>query len=109
MRTIKIWCSSYRPFICGGDVNQPLATKMSAEGPMDLGKGVKAYLVKAANGKQYVVDAASHGIVGDSLEQVRKDVAKADIKVIRRQIKEAKERGKTAKFVTAEKFWEGWA
>lgn len=85
-----IFTLGYRPWIMGGSVNYYLAAKVRVTGPHKLGKGFYGYLATGPNGKTKVADATSGAIIGDTLEEVRNDVATApSIKGMKEQIKEA--------------------
>lgn len=107
--SIKIWSSAYRPFILGGNVHSPICTTVEAMNELhDLGKGCKAYLVTSpTTGKTYVVESTTLGIVGASLEQVRRDVSEAGPKLIKRQLEQEARRAKRAIYVSNEEFWRG--
>jgi hypothetical protein len=91
MLTIKrIWVPGYRPFVMGGHVHYTLAADIECEGPFDMGKGIEAYTATSPTGKVLVVDSVSLGVIGPSLEEVRADVAEADIATMRKQQDEAK-------------------
>lgn len=103
---IRIWTQCHRPFMMGGDVHRPIATVVNAEGPFDLGKGFKGYLITNPKGNVSVVEAESGGIVADSLDAARKDIADcADLTAMKKQVAEATERGKYAENMTPAEFW----
>ena len=89
---MKIWTwMKDGPFVLGGNCNfHPCHTEVEANGPFDIGKGLSACIVIAPNGKTVVVCAESGGIVGYSLDKVKKDVSEGDLKTMRKQIEEAK-------------------
>jgi len=102
-----IYKEHYEPFIMGGDVHKPISTDIEVGEKLDLGKGFFGYLVvNPNNDKTYVVEAKSGGIIGPSLAQVKKDIEDCDdIKVMKKQIKEAKKRRDYASKLEPEEFW----
>lgn len=91
MKSIKrIWIPGYRPFVMGGHVNYTLACDVECEGPVDIGKGLFAYTATAPNGQQVIVDTVSLGVVGNDLEDVRKDVEEGELEVMLKQQIDAK-------------------
>lgn len=103
-KKITIWTRAYRPFIMGGNVNAPI--RIEAEGTaVNLGRGFNGFSVPTPAGGEVIVDAASGGIVGTSLEQVRSDVAQGDLRIMRKQIADAVEDAKKAEPVEASEFW----
>lgn len=103
---MKVWTTYYRPFILGGNVNAPVHCILEpAAGPFDLGKGYKGYLVVAPSGKTYIVEAITGGIVGNTIEEVRDDVAVGDEEVIEKQIEDAFSLSKESFQVSPDVFW----
>ena len=103
---MRIWTSAYHPFIMGGDVHQSICTEVSVLDVIDLGKGFKAFVAVAPNGVNFIVEEQSGGIVGDSLEAVRQDVKEGDINFIKEQIASETERGRSARMISPEEFWQ---
>jgi hypothetical protein len=89
MKTLRIWVPGYNPWVMGGHVHYTLATDVECDGPFEVGKGLCAYTAKAPNGTEFVVDSVSLGVVGDSLEAVRKDVEEGALDVMHRQQRDA--------------------
>jgi hypothetical protein len=102
---ITIWSEAYRPFIMGGNVHAPLKTSVPATELVDLGKGYKGYIVTSPRGKTFVIESITGGIVGDSLEVVRKDVEQADETVVKEQINAGLKRFKECEAVSPAQFW----
>lgn len=101
---IKIWTRGYNPFSLGG-VHAPVSCYTNGT-PTQLARGFRGYIVKSPKGKTFIVEAESGGIVGDDLEEVRKDIKRGDLKEMREQVKKAKAQLKSAVLVGEEKFWE---
>lgn len=74
----------------GGHVNYTLACDLECAGPIPLGRGFKAFTATSPSGKTIVIDSVSFGVVGDSIEDVKKDVAAGSLAVMRKQQREAK-------------------
>lgn len=105
MATIRIWTECYRPFIMGGDVNRPIATTVEATDPVSLGKGYSGFLVLSPKGNTYVVEKSSGGIVGNNLEEVKRDIELGDRAQMAAQVKKATTRGEYAENMDAAEFW----
>jgi hypothetical protein len=88
----------------GGNVNQPIATEVDCSEEFDLGKGFKGVIAVSPNGKTYVVETTSGGIVGNSVDDVKADIASAS-NDLAEQVKGEIERGKTADLVKPDEFW----
>jgi hypothetical protein len=109
MPALRIWVPCYRPFMMGGNVRQPIATKVEAEGPFDLGKGFEGYLVvNPRSGKMHVACAISGGLVGSSIKEVRDDIAAGELKMMKAQVAKAKAVGDEAENLTPDMFWSLW-
>lgn len=103
---IKIWTLKYNPFVMGGPVWKPVYTEVEAQGKYDLGKGFSGYLIVAPDGRTFVTESQSGGIVGDTITSVQKDIKECeDINFMERQIKEAIEVFKNAEEIPEEEFW----
>ena len=107
---VRIWTWKYEPFQLGGmggaPCQRPVAVEVPATGPYDLGNGFHGYLVTGPSGQTVVAEAESGGIVGDSVQQVRADIAACkDPKMMREQVRESTGYGKMAELLTAEAFW----
>lgn len=101
-----IWTEAYTPFIMGGNVNAPICTEVEVGDPVEIGRGMFAYVVASPiNGCIYVAESTTGAFVGSSIEEVRKDVESADVHVIKKQLKEASERVKQARHLSTEHFW----
>jgi len=100
-----VWTEAYMPFIMGGDCNAPVATELEVGEPVDLGKGISAYVIIAPSGALFVAEATTGAFVGTDLEEVKKDVASAHVATITNQIDAAKERFKKARMMPKDKFW----
>ena len=102
---MEIWGTSYRPFALGGDVHQPVKCDVPVEGPYELGLGYEGFLVNTTDDRTFVVEAASGGIVGETLEQVREDIAQGDPEMMKQQIKDGLEQRDRARKIEPETFW----
>ncbi len=105
--TRHIWTRGYFPFTMGGSVWRPMTAECEVTGPHDLGKGFEGYLAFGPDGMTKVAEAESGAIVGDTLDQVRADIAATDdVVLMQRQVEAArKEIGFGGVNVTAEEFW----
>jgi hypothetical protein len=103
----EAWTWYYEPFRCGGKLTNPMrCDHLEAESLHQLDSGVCVYVVKSPEGNTMIVDQFSHGVVGDSLEQVREDVAGAEQSAIAKQLAEGLEHYKVAKLITVGRWWE---
>lgn len=86
--SVEVWARSYHPFRCGGNVNEIHKAIIEVDEKVELAHGVSVYVLHK-HGREFIFDAESGGLIGDDLEQVRKDVAEADPELIYRQIVKA--------------------
>jgi hypothetical protein len=103
---IEVWTiGKLGPFQIVGFPEFPLVTTVPAEGPFDIGKGYKAYLVTAPNMTTFVVESQSKAVVGSTIEQVKRDMMGAEDP--QSQIDSAISWRKTRKdsVVAPEEFW----
>ena len=89
----------------GGAVNYVLACDVKCTGPHNLGKGYAGYLATSPNGKTFVAESLTGAIVGETLENVRADIAAAKPSVMRKQVLDAAKEAKTAEVKDAAFFW----
>jgi len=92
--SILMWTAAYRPFRMGGNVNQPVGIEVTVGEPIPLDHGISVYVVVTPDGRKAIVEAMSGGIVGTSLEQVKRDIEDADPAMMRDQIVRACEQRK---------------
>lgn len=109
-KTIKmqmlVWTSHYHPFTMGGNLWWDVGAIVPVDGPHELGRKYKGYLVTAPNGRTFVVEAMSGAFVGPDLESVRSDIKTGSIKLMNRQVTDACRRRRSVKQVPATEFWE---
>lgn len=103
---MRIWMKKYTPFKMGGNLYNNVATDIPDSTPKhDIGMGFKAVKI-IHKGRGYIFDCGSGGLVGNSLEQVREDVKSCgDVKLMRKQIMQAKQEGLHARLVSYEEFF----
>ena len=102
---MDIYTECYQPFRMGGDLRQPISCTVEALGPFDIGKGFEAYVVCDPDGKTVVAEAISGGLVGDTIENVRKDVSEGNDAAMARQLDEGKEVMARSRHIEADEFW----
>lgn len=102
---MRIWTEAYRPLIMGGDVNAPISTEVEVGEPIDVGSGIRVYLIVAPNGNEYVAESVTGAFVGISIEEVERHIAEGDPEVMWKQIEDAKERVKKATPLDNATFW----
>ena len=103
--TVEAWNWGYFPFSLGGPPHRRVKATLPAEGPFDLGGGYQGYLITSPQGKTRVAEATTGAIVGDTLEQVRDDIAQGDPEIIAQQVAKAADDGEQASNISAEQFW----
>jgi len=69
----------------GGRVYQPVQEFVSIIEERDMGKGILCFSFIASDGKMRIADQATRGVVGDTFEDVQKDVDEGDPEVMRSQ------------------------
>ena len=111
-KAIKIWTEDYSPFIMGGDVFQPIATRVIPESSFTINK-IKLHVIRnQKTGQYHIAESVTGAFVGhgktakDAIGQVTRDLASADPAIVRQQIAHAKERVKETRELSPEKFWE---
>lgn len=102
---LTIWTEAYTPFIMGGDVNAPICTTVEVDEAIDMGCGIQAYLITAPFGKTYVAESVTGAFVGNSIEEVRKNIEDGNEEVMCGQIEQSKVRVKKAHHLSPEDFW----
>ncbi len=90
MKKRKIWTYGYSPFTMGGNVNRPIMTEIGYIEEKSIGKGLLAFSFKTPKGTIRIAESETGAIVGESFEEVKKDIMAADKKVIVKQIEDAK-------------------
>lgn len=108
MPKITIWTEAYRPFILGGDVHAPISTTVEVGDAIDVGKGMKAFVVVSPKGKIHIAESVTGAFVGESVDDVKADIAAADKKVMKSQIEHAKKRLARATALAPEEFWKSF-
>jgi len=102
---IKVFTLGYFPFIMGGNVWQEICIDVEADGPYDIGKGYKGYVVTAPNGKTFVAEATSGALVGPDIKTVKEDISIGEQKMMDKQVAQAVEQSKKAKTLSSDEFW----
>lgn len=102
---IKVFTLEYQPFVMGGDVWQPVATTVEADGPHDLGAGQNGFVVTTPNRKTFIAEAKSGGLIGPDLKTVKEDVRIADPEVMEQQVKNGITQCGNARVVKPDEFW----
>lgn len=102
---MRVWRPYYNPFAfgsCHRNISTVISDNLKQE---DIGLGFKAVVIEYGN-KTYVFEVQSGGLVGSSLEEVRKDVESCgDRAIMQKQIEEAKVDGERAIKVSFEEFF----
>jgi hypothetical protein len=102
---LKVFTLGYFPFTMGGNVWQPICCEVEADGPHDIGKGYKGYVITAPNGKTFIAEATTGAFVGPDLKTVKEDITLGEESVMVEQVAKAMEQSKQAKEMTPDKFW----
>jgi hypothetical protein len=102
---MQIWIKGYRPFILGGDVHAPFMTDWPMNGPFDGGRGIELYTGTSPGGKDFVCEGETGGVVGRTLDEVRRDILDADPDVLTKQLAWARMRVSNAIMLDPEDFF----
>lgn len=102
---LKVWTAAYRPFMIGGDVRTPIATVLEVGEPVDIGKGMTAYVIVSPSGQTFIAESTTGAFVGNSLEAVRRDVIFAPPAVMREQLERAAIEANRATLHSVDDFW----
>jgi len=102
---LKVFTVGYFPFTMGGNVWRPICCEVEVDGPHDIGKGYKGYVVTAPNGKTFIAEATSGAFVGPDLKTVKEDITLGEKNVMVEQVAKAVEQSKGAKEITPDEFW----
>ena len=100
------WTFVYNPFVMGGNVWQPKGFKFDRKEKKDLGKGFYGYQLFSPKGKEVIVEQKSGAIVGNSLEEVRKDILSSTIEIMQKQVEDACKQLCLVKIISENKFWD---
>lgn len=103
---MRIWTMGYFPLILGGNVWQPICIETEVIGPFELGEGYKGFVATAPNGKTFVAEERSGGLVGPDIKTVREDINTGDKSIMEQQVLDSIEKGKNARELKPEEFWE---
>jgi len=82
---VMIWYYKYNPWVMGGRVHQPVQEFVDIIEERDMGKGIICFSFILSNGEMGIADQATRGLVGNTFEQVQKDVDEGDPEVMRKQ------------------------
>lgn len=74
-------------------------------GPYTLGSGYSGFVINSPFRAQFVVEANTGAIVGNTLDEVRKDVSTCDAEYMRRQVNCAREKLTQLQLVEPDYFW----
>ena len=106
---MKIWRMGYFPFTMGGSLYRPIAAELPDEqlGELyDLGLGFSGYLITDSNDQTHVIESLSGAHVGDTLDEVRQDIATScDLEFMRDQVMDAIQKRDSATMIELETFW----
>lgn len=102
---MKIWTYFYNAFTMGGSCNVPTGFETILDNEVELGNGFLGYEVLTPKGNKIIVEKESGAIVGNSLEQVKKDITTSKIDVMNKQVKQACEESENVKIISENKFW----
>jgi hypothetical protein len=101
-----IWTYKYNPFQMDGRLSRPFGCNVEVGEPVELGKGYFGYEVKSPSGRTVVAEKSSGAIAGNSIEQVREDIALCNnAQMMDEQIKQALINSKLVDIVPLDEFW----
>lgn len=108
---VHAWIPCYFPFTMGGDVWRAGGVKLPCERPTQIGEFFVCQ-INGPDGATAVCEITTGGVVGETLDQVRKDIEDAygrdDLTMMRKQVDDAKayrNRNGITK-LTVEEFWD---
>lgn len=101
---MRIYTRAQRPFVMGGKVHYHICTDAEATDPIDLGLA-RVRLVTSPKGTTFVVEAETGAIVGNTLEEVKQDLATASVAAVELQLAQAKLDSAAAEYEPPASFW----
>lgn len=104
----KIWTYYYNAFVMGGDVWRPMGTEVEVLEARNIG-GVDVFSFALPTGGIRIAELTTGGIVGQSFEDVTKDIEESDLEVLQQQLLKQKEIGDRAEMVSNDTFFARYA
>ena len=102
---VRVCAYHYEPFRFGSP-DQYYSAEVEVVGEYDVGKGFYAYLAVAPNGETKVANKECGCFVGDTIQQVKDDIASCkDLKFMKKQMEEGRQVMEKAHKVSEEEFW----
>ena len=102
----RVWKYASRPFTFGGSCRDKISTTISIDHDEIVRHEGFDLIPITVNDRSYVFDAYSGGLVGDTIDQVKKDIDSCEDKnFIKEQIKSEKVNGESAIHVSKEEFF----
>ena len=107
LRKINAWTRAYRAFVMGGSVHYALVSEFDCDYPVPLGKGFYGSIIQGPRGITRVCELTSGAIIGDTIEDVRRDIeACEDIEYMQKQVRDGQAFKESAnEIVSNEEFW----
>jgi hypothetical protein len=86
---VMIWYWKTNHWVMGGRVHKPVNEFVDIIEERVMGKGIICFSFLTEKGEFKIADQASRGIVGDSWEEVQKDIDDGDKEVMDKQVADA--------------------
>lgn len=104
--SVTAWTYGYFPFTMGSNVWHAMGCRVKCTEPEDFGKGFFCQVIKSPDGKHIaVVESTTGAIVGETEDDVRRDIAMGDVGVMLEQVARAGRDKGDMTMVSEEEFW----
>lgn len=98
-----VWTWAYNPFVMGGKTRRKTGFNCNIDSFINV-NGFNLAEIVSKNGKKIIVEKTTGGIVGNSFDDVVKDIASSDKETIEKQLKMMS--FSDGDIITEEKFWD---
>lgn len=106
---VLAWTPCYFPFTMGGPVWRPGGAWLNCDDPIWHPSGHAIALCHGPDGMTLVVEFTTGAVVGETLEEVTKDLNEGDPALMDRQVAKARDDRKQATVMEADEFWKRMA
>jgi len=104
----NVWTVFQNPWVMGGNVQQPTGFEHLYNESYDIGCGFQGVVVTMPNGQTRVIELQTGGIIGNTIEEIRKNSIGCTEEQLQEQVDNAKHRwlrGRGLKFIDKSGFW----
>lgn len=102
---VLAWTPCYFPFTMGGSVWRPGGAWLDCDDPIWHSSGHAIALCHGPTGITLVVEFTTGAVVGETLEEVIKDLDEGDPDIMEKQVAKAREDRKQITMLEPEDFW----